>query len=301
MNAAPMDSLLLRQFRQFYAEAARRRAAAAGPSAIGPQPPAASSQQEPSAISHQSSAISHQPSVSSQQEPSAVSHQASVAAAVGTALAADPLQAAFHALLGWLQAQADEAAARGGVLGARVYREMQYVEAALADEMFLQGEAGARWPLLETTLFHTQSAGETLFARIDALLARADHAYADLAAIYFWALALGFEGKYRGASDQSELQRYRQKLFHLLYRDRPRLFDPERALFPQAYLHNLEEGSGRRLPNPRVWLGVLVLLLVVWWGVAQLGWDHITAPIQTAVCQINPHGNGCDAVTGTAP
>ncbi|MGH9484020.1 MAG: DotU family type IV/VI secretion system protein, partial [Terriglobales bacterium] len=210
----------------------------------------------------------------------------------------DPAQAAFHGLVGWLQAQADEAAQRGGVLGARVVQEMQYVEAALADEMFLQGwEGSARWPLLETTLFHTQSAGETIFDRMEALLAREDHAYADVAAIYFWALALGFEGKFRGLSDQSELQRYRQRLFHLLYRDRPRLFDPERALFPQAYLHNLEEGAGRRLPSARVWIGVLVLILVVWWGVAQLGWNQITAPLQTAVCQINPHASGCEAAS----
>lgn len=269
MNAAPMDSLLLRQFRQFYAEAARRRAALTAAAV---------------------------PAAAEGSGARGLGPDSGPGAAVAPVLAADPVQGTFHALLGWLQAQADEAAQRGGVLGARVYREMQYVEAALADEMFLQGEAGARWPLLESTLFHTQSAGETLFERIDALLARADQAYADLAAIYFWALALGFEGKYRGASDASELQRYRQKLFQLLYRDRPRLFDPERALFPQAYLHNLEEGSGRRLPNPRVWMSVLVLLLVIWWGVAQLGWDHITAPIQTAVCQIDPHGAGCGAV-----
>ncbi len=298
MNAAPMDSLLLRQFRQFYAEAARRRAGVAG--AV----PAAAA--AGAGIGGQGTGAGATTGTGDEggdtRTDGALLRAERYAGRRGeAAAAADPVQSAFHGLLGWLQAQADEAAQRGGVLGARVYREMQYIEAALADEMFLQGDAGARWPLLETTLFHTQSAGETLFERIDALLARADHAYADLAAIYFWALALGFEGKYRGASDQSELQRYRQKLFHLLYRDRPRLFDPERALFPQAYLHNLEEGSGRRLPNPRVWIGVLVVLLVVWWGVAQLGWDHITAPIQTAVCQINPHGAGCDAPARTAP
>ncbi|MGH2520504.1 MAG: DotU family type IV/VI secretion system protein [Chloroflexota bacterium] len=255
MPSAAMDSLLIRHFRQFYAEAARRRAM-----------------------------VTH--------APPAAALGASVGGGGSTS---DPVLHTWQALLGLLQAQADEAVQQRGVLGARLYQELQYVEAALADEMFLQGEweGRARWPLLEASLFHTQSAGETIFERIEVLLQRADQAYADLATVYFWALALGFEGKYRGG-DTSALQQYRQRLFRLLYRDRSRLFDRERALFPQAYLHNLEEGSGRRLPNPRVWIGVIVLVLVVWWGVAQLGWQHLTTPLDQAICQMNPHAAGCE-------
>ncbi|MGH9466902.1 MAG: hypothetical protein ACRD1Y_06060, partial [Terriglobales bacterium] len=103
------------------------------------------------------------------------------------------------------------------------------------------------------------------------------------------------------SANPADLAQYRQRLFRLLYRDRSRLFDPERALFPQAYLHNLEEGAGRRLPNPRVWVGVLVLVFVVWWGAAQLGWDHITAPLQQAICQLNPHASGCAPASLAVP
>ncbi|HEY7838156.1 MAG TPA: DotU family type IV/VI secretion system protein [Terriglobales bacterium] len=209
--------------------------------------------------------------------------------------AEDPSAATWHVLRALLEAQAQEAAELGGLFGARVYQEVQYVFAALADEIFLHTEWDGRasWPLLESSLFHTHSAGETVFDRIDRLLARPESAYADLAAVYFWALSLGFEGKYRGEPDRSALQQYRARLFQILYRDRPRLLDAHRPLFPESYLHNLDDGAGRRLPNPRLWLAVLAAVLLLWIGLAQVAWVEITGAVDQVTCQINPAAGGC--------
>ncbi|HVB40937.1 MAG TPA: DotU family type IV/VI secretion system protein [Terriglobales bacterium] len=257
MISTPSNSMLLRHFREFYGEVVRRRAAI-----VRAAPP---------------------PALSGQPGPG------------DGGAADDPGVAAWHVLRALLDAQAQEAAELGGLFGARVYQEVQYVFAALADEIFLQTEWAGRsaWPLLESSLFHTHSAGETVFDRIDRLLARPESVYADLAAVYFWALSLGFEGKYRGEADRSPLQQYRTRLFQILYRDRPRLLEVHRPLFPESYLHNLDDGAGRRLPNPRLWLAVLAAVLLLWIGLAQVAWVEITGAVDQVACQINPSASGC--------
>lgn len=258
MIATPSNSVLLRHFREFYAEVVRRQEAVTRLS----RPPAL--------------------------EPVAAESDEDAGAA------------AWHVLRALLAAQSEEAARLGGMLGARIYLEVQYVLVALADEIFLNAdwEGRSRWPLLEASLFRTHSAGETVFDRIDRMLARPDYVYADVAAVYFWALSLGFEGKYRGSADRAPLAQYRAQLFQLLYRDRPRLYEAQRPLFPEAYLHNLEEGSGRRLPNPRLWLGVLALVLVLWVGLSQLAWVRVTSHLDPVLCHIT---GGCAGTPRSSP
>lgn len=251
MIATPSNSILLRQFREFYAEVVRRQAAVERTS----PPPALGSEL--------------------------------------AAPATEAVDATCHVLHALLEAQGHEAAGLGGLWGARVYQEVQYVFAALADEIFLHTDWAGRtqWPLLESSLFHTHSAGETIFDRIDRLLERPEHVFTDLAAVYFWALALGFEGKYRNSPDRASLQTYRTRLFQILYRDRPRLLELHRPLFPDSYQHTLEEGAGRKLPNPRLWMTVLTGVLALWIVVAYVAWRHVGSGLNQVVCQIDGVGD----------
>ena len=78
----------------------------------------------------------------------------------------------WQRLLSLLEAQAERASRSGGAFGYEVYREAQYVMAALADEVFLNENWPGKhnWPLLEIRLFRTGSAGEVVFKKLDILL-----------------------------------------------------------------------------------------------------------------------------------
>ncbi|MFQ5827343.1 MAG: DotU family type IV/VI secretion system protein, partial [Dehalococcoidia bacterium] len=77
------------------------------------------------------------------------------------------------------------------------------------------------------------------------------------------ALALGFQGKFRGTDDRRELDVYRRKIFSYIARREPDLLDESKRLFPDAYAFTLDEGSGQRLPHLRWWLGVLALAILL--------------------------------------
>src|SRR5690349_24331554 len=74
-------------------------------------------------------------------------------------------------LIGLMERSSLFAGRNAGELGFGLYREVQYVMAALADEIFLQ----LQWPgaefwtahLLETQLFNSHNAGEEFFSRLD--------------------------------------------------------------------------------------------------------------------------------------
>jgi type VI secretion system protein ImpK len=216
-----------------------------------------------------------------------------------TPQASDAARARWQHLLSVLEAQALEAGRASGGFAFEVYRQCQYVMAALADEIFLNlpWEGRKYWPLLESRLFQTHSAGEVVFENIEKLLLRGDPVYLDVATIYFLALCLGFEGKFRDAEDRTALDLYRRRLFRLISRDQPRLLDGGDHLFPQTYQYTLQEGSGRELPNPRTWLAVLGSVFVLWLCLSHALWVHITADMNTLICDINPDAQGCPSVS----
>ena len=151
----------------------------------------------------------------------------------------------WQRLLTLLERQSLSVGDRSGVFGLEVYREAQYVMAALADEIFLNIDwpGGDFWSthLLESRLFKTHVAGEMFFKKLDRLLQERDPVYADLAMIYFLALALGFKGRYRDVPDSRQLDFYRHQTFAFVYRDDPRLLDQSGYLFPGAYAQTLDE------------------------------------------------------------
>jgi type VI secretion system protein ImpK len=233
------------------------------------------------------------------------------AAAVGGGYETAPVEAApsispipatgvWQQLHTLLERQAFEAGQTGGAFAFEIYREAQYVMAALADEVFLnlEWEGRASWPLLESNLFQTHYAGEAVFQRLDRLLQRRDPFYLDLAAVYFMALALGFKGKYRDNDSQGRLQHYRNQLFAMIYRRNPQLFSSTAPLFPQTLQYTLDEGSGRRLPDRRVWLLLTAGVLAAWLGLSVLAWNSVNGPVSCMVCKVLNPSCTCDTGGG---
>ncbi len=190
-----------------------------------------------------------------------------------------------------LDRQAVEAAGQGGSYGAGLYREAQYVMAALADEVLLhlvEWEGRRRWrdEPLEMVLFHSQIAGERIFDQLDEMLSAGSYAEADLAAVYLVALSLGFRGKYRGIDDRGALRDYRQRLRAMIRRRDPVPEDPDQPLFAEAYAYTIRNGTPVRLPHTRPWLMALGAVFVVYLLGQHLLWNHVSAPVADLVQRV---------------
>jgi type VI secretion system protein ImpK len=177
-----------------------------------------------------------------------------------------------------------------------LYREVQYVMAALADELILSIDWPGRstWPLLETQLFHSHASGEVFFKRLDDILRRPVTAFSDLEHIYLYALSLGFRGKYRDRDDHGQLAQYRQKLYLRIYQRPVRALIPEQQLFPQSYSFTLEEYSSRRMPGARIWILCLIVILGLWIAASDALWRNATAEVNTQIKQIQRNASQLD-------
>ena len=104
--------------------------------------------------------------------------------------------------------------------------DARYLKAVLADELLLNGNwAGReRWTstLLESTLFRTNIAGDLVFKKIEALLSDREPSRREMARLYLFALAMGFQGRFRGGGDeaQARLRSYREELYEFIYQRR---------------------------------------------------------------------------------
>jgi len=191
----------------------------------------------------------------------------------------DPAQVAvrinrrLHRLL---DTQAATAMRQGGRFGVELYREAQYVMAALADEVLLHGDAWTgreHWMdnLLELSLFGTRVAGERVFQRLDALLAGPPQQEYELLSVYLAALSLGFRGRYHRPQDEPIRRRYRQGLADRLG-EATGYAGPSPSLRPAAYASTVTEGREVRLPHLRPWLYGLLIVLVLHTLVAHGVW-----------------------------
>jgi len=116
--------------------------------------------------------------------------------------------------------------------------ELKYILVALSDEIFLNLE----WPgkdfwkfnLMENKFFKTQSAGESIFQRIDTILSRNNFLSINSAKIYLKLLALGFQGKYRDSQFHQKLSEYKKKLYIFLTHRNDFTTDKS-LLFPDGY------------------------------------------------------------------
>src|SRR5207244_5557153 len=137
-------------------------------------------------------------------------------------------------------------------------------------------------------------AGEEVFYRVARLLQRRDPFYLDLAAVYFMALSLGFQGKYRGGDDRERLE-YRHQLFKMIYRREPKLFTATGPLFPQSYQNTLDKADAKKLPAQWVWLWLIGAVLVMWVVAAQYSWSSATGRMSCLICQALQQNCACDS------
>ena len=186
----------------------------------------------------------------------------------------------WHRLVALFQRQAIAAWKNGGSYGAEFYKEAQYVMVALADEIFLhmQWEGQRAWVtnLLEAKIFRTHAAGQFFFEKLDRLLREQNPVYKDLAAVYLMALSLGFKGKYQDTDDKGQIARYRRQLFSFICRRDPALDNESRHVFPEAYSQSVREESQRKLSDPRKWILLFCLVVVVYVAATQLLWSQLT-------------------------
>lgn len=228
------------------------------------------------------------------------SHFAGEALLQHSAAAREKTEQVWQELLSLLERQALQAGQAGGAFGYEIYREAQYVMAALADEVFLHiNWAGKEsWVLLESRLFQTHVAGEVIFQRIDRILKQRDPFYIDVAAVYFMAIALGFQGKYRDSANKAELNQYQQQLFRFLYRRQPQLTGSTTPIFPDAIQNVLDSGPGKRLPDQRIWLLLVVLVLVLWAGLSHLAWKSVSDDVSALITQALNQTTSSSRTTG---
>lgn len=180
-----------------------------------------------------------------------------------------------------------------------LYREAQYVMAALADELILSIDWPGRstWPLLERQLFYTHASGEIFFKRLDEILRRPMTAYSDLEHIYLYALSLGFRGKYRDRDDHGQLAQYRQKLYLRIYQRPAQALIPDQQLFPQSYGFTLEEYSSRRMPGPRIWILCLIVILGLWIAASDALWRNATRDVSAQIKHIQQNESHLDRLS----
>ena len=169
------------------------------------------------------------------------------------------------------------------------YFEAQYIMAAFADEVFIQmdWEGNRTWTsnLLESALFQSHVAGEVFFEKLDRLLADRDPGDKSLAAIYLNILSLGFQGKYYGQPDDGRLREYRQRLFAFVFQQPADLDNKSKKAFPDAYVETFRKEK-KKLTNPKLWLGVLGLVVVSYLLISHGLWMILTSDLKDQITEV---------------
>ncbi len=162
--------------------------------------------------------------------------------------------------------------------------DARYLKAALADEMLLTTDwiGRERWTehLLEAALFRTSIAGEKIFVRIEQLLSSREPSLRPVATLYLSALALGFQGKFRGDLDLAKLDGFRQELFQFVYQKRADLSGRDRVLSPSAYSSTLSHIEARKMPSLSRWTVVFLLALLGLLAVSEMLWLWQSWPVR---------------------
>jgi type VI secretion system protein ImpK len=176
----------------------------------------------------------------------------------------------------------------------QTYYEAQYVMAAFADDIFIHLDWEGKWAwtsnLLESTLFHSHVAGQRFFDNLDRLLRDGDPAERSLGAVYLTALSLGFRGKYYDEDDRGELGKYRRRLFNFVFQHESDLEDELKIAFPDAYIETVRREK-KKLTNPRLWVGVLCLVILSYLAVSEAVWWTLTYELKQQIhlieCQLD--------------
>ena len=162
--------------------------------------------------------------------------------------------------------------------------DARYLKAALADEILLNTEWIGRdsWTshLLEAALFRTSVAGERVFERIEEILSQREPSKRDIARLYLFALALGYQGRYRGMGENAKLAGLREELFQFVYQRPPELAARERVLTDRPYASTLSHIAPRKLPTLTRWTVGFMLTLVAMLAISEILWVWQSWPVR---------------------
>lgn len=161
------------------------------------------------------------------------------------------------------------------------YREISYIMAVFADEIFinLQWQEHEKWKKnnMEMQIFGTHIGGEKLFENLENFLrSNAIYKY-DIGSSYLLCLGLGFRGKYRGVDDHGAIQQYKTQLFQLVNNYDPNAHNEE--LFPQTQQHTIVKISNASMKSYQVWLMILSITVLSYIGISYIFWYQSTYEI----------------------
>lgn len=156
---------------------------------------------------------------------------------------------------------AQERRARGGEVSWDSYVEARYAVLAWVDELIMNSSWPHRgdWQHLMLKYYGTLNAGKQFFERLE----QPPATERDVMEIYYFCLALGFEGKFALAENPRALADLKQRLHNQLVAAGGGVHLSEARLFPEAY---------RRPPAPApppgrswfgLWLGLIVAVPVI--------------------------------------
>lgn len=194
-----------------------------------------------------------------------------------------------------MRAQTLEMTRHGSQSDLALAEELRYLKAAVADELLLSqpwlGRSSFTSYLIETREFGSSIAGDKIFSRIQQVLADASGRAAQLAPLYLAAVAIGFQGRYRGPDAEQALKPIRDALYKKIYSREPALitgmsenpvFD-YRVLSQQAYksvLSNIEPVRFFRFSQSTlIFLGIMLSLLVL----SQVLWRWSSSSVRQAL------------------
>ncbi|MFM2065550.1 MAG: hypothetical protein RLZZ584_459 [Pseudomonadota bacterium] len=175
---------------------------------------------------------------------------------------------------------------------AALLEQARYLKVALADEILLHRPWAGReaWSghLLETALFRTSVAGERVLDQIEDVLRDREPAQRPLARLYLFALALGFQGRWRGQPGVEGLPGLRRELYQFVYQRQPEGAEISRRLAPQAYAHTLSHLAPRRQRTLSRSLVLWLIGLVALLALSELLWLWPTWPLRQALGGLAP-------------
>lgn len=186
-----------------------------------------------------------------------------------------------------IELQTLEARRGGNRFAQQASQQALYLKVALADELLLQRDWAGRdvWcqHLLEASFFRTSIAGEKVFADIETMLREREPSQRPLAQLYLFALALGFEGRYRGQDAADHLAGLRGELFQFVFQRPAELGGRDRVLSTQPYASTLSHIVPSRLIRLSRWKVFFIFGLLALLVLSELLWLWPTWPLRQAI------------------
>jgi type VI secretion system protein ImpK len=157
--------------------------------------------------------------------------------------------------------EAQEQRARGGEVVWESYLEARFAVLAWVDELVMNSPWPHRgqWQHLMLTHHRTLNAGKQFFDRLEQIPAAAR----DVREVYYFCLALGFEGKFALGDNPATLRELRRTLYHQLSAASGGVRPGDARLFPEAYRRPPPPASPPRRQWGALWLGLIAAVPVV--------------------------------------